>query len=42
MLEEDVENRKKAIACFDLGEFGRFFPQGKTFLDKHNVKFKMT
>ena len=41
-LEENVENRVKAIACFDLGEFARFFPSGKTILDNHNVRIKMT
>jgi len=41
-LGEKVENRVKAVACFDLGEFGRYFPNGKQILDRHNVKAKMT
>ena len=41
-LEEGVENRIKAVACHDLGEFARFFPNGKTIVDRHNVKSKMT
>lgn len=41
-LEDGVDNRIKAIACFDLGEFARFFPNGKTILDNHNVRMKMT
>ena len=32
----------KAVACFDLGEFCRFYPHGKGFLEKLNVKQKMT
>lgn len=41
-LANGVDNKIKAIACFDLGEFARFFPQGKTILDNHNVRVKMT
>lgn len=25
----DIEDRQKAIACFDLGEFAKFFPTGR-------------
>jgi len=42
MLSENIDNRSRAVACFDLGEFGRFFPQGRMMLDKFNVKMKMT
>lgn len=28
----------KAVACFDLGEFARFFPLGKEFLEERNTK----
>lgn len=41
-LEDEVDNRIKAIACFDLGEFARFFPTGKTILDTYDVRTKMT
>lgn len=41
-LADEVDNKAKAVACFDLGEFARFFPNGKTILDRHNVKWKMT
>ena len=41
-LADEAEDRVKAVACFDLGEFCRFFPNGKTILEKHNVKAKMT
>jgi len=36
------DNRVKAVACFDLGEFCRFYPSGKQFLENLNVKQKMT
>jgi len=32
----------KAVACFDLGEFSRFYHHGKEFLERLNVKEKMT
>ena len=41
-LDDSVENKIKAVACHDLGEFARFFPTGKTILERHNVKAKMT
>jgi len=41
-LADEAEDRVKAVACFDLGEFCRFFPNGKTILERHNVKAKMT
>lgn len=33
-----TDDRVKAIACFDLGEFARFFPLGRNFLDNLNLK----
>lgn len=30
-----------AVACFDIGEFAKFFRHGKEFLDKLGVKSKM-
>jgi V-type H+-transporting ATPase subunit H len=41
-LADDATDRTKAVACFDLGEFARFFPNGKQVLDSHNLKSKMT
>jgi V-type H+-transporting ATPase subunit H len=31
----------KAVACFDLGEFCRFYSQGKGILERKDVKTKM-
>jgi V-type H+-transporting ATPase subunit H len=28
----------KAVACYDLGEFARFFPLGKTYLEERSAK----
>ena len=28
----------KAIACYDLGEFARFFPMGKAYLEEKQAK----
>ena len=33
-----ASDNQKAIACYDLGEFARFFPYGRQFLDKFNIK----
>ena len=41
-LADNVSNKIKAIACFDLGEFARFFPSGKTILVNHRVREKMS
>ena len=30
-----------AVACYDLGEFARFYPHGKTFLNTLEVKDKL-
>ena len=35
------DDRVKAVACFDLGEFSRFYHHGKEFLDRLGVKEKM-
>jgi V-type H+-transporting ATPase subunit H len=35
------DDRVKAIACFDLGEFARFFPYGRQYLDTLNLKEKI-
>ena len=31
----------KAVACYDLGEFARFYPMGKEVLSRYDVKSKM-
>lgn len=28
----------KAVACYDLGEFARFFPLGKDYLEERSTK----
>ena len=28
----------KAVACYDIGEFARFFPLGKEFLEERDTK----
>mmetsp|Transcript_77308 Transcript_77308/g.106929 ORF Transcript_77308/g.106929 Transcript_77308/m.106929 type:complete len:84 (+) Transcript_77308:1165-1416(+) len=30
-----------AVACYDLGEFARFFPTGKIYLENQSVKAKI-
>jgi hypothetical protein len=37
----DVDDRQKAIACFDIGEFARFFAFGRQYLETLNVKEKI-
>jgi V-type H+-transporting ATPase subunit H len=34
----NLDDRTKAIALFDLGEFARFFPMGRTILENDGVK----
>lgn len=36
------DDRVKAVACRDLGEFARFYHHGKELLERYNVKAKMT
>ena len=31
-------DQMKAVACYDIGEFARFFPQGKEFLEERDTK----
>ena len=31
------DDRVRAVACFDLGEFARFFPHGREFLDQQTI-----
>jgi len=32
----------KAVACYDLGEFSKYVPNGKMILERHDVRIKMT
>lgn len=32
----------KAVACFDLGEFSKYYAHGKRYLEKYNIRMKMT
>ena len=38
LTKDDVT---KSVACFDLGEFSRFSPNGKGILERKDVKTKM-
>jgi len=40
-LLEHPDDRVKAISCFDLGEFARFFPYGRQYLDTMNIKVRI-
>ena len=31
-------DQMKAVACYDIGEFARFFPLGKEFLEERDTK----
>ena len=31
----------KAVACYDLGEFARFFPLGKAYLEEKDAKSRI-
>ena len=37
-MDSDTLNTMKAAACYDIGEFARFFPLGKEFLEERNAK----
>jgi V-type H+-transporting ATPase subunit H len=37
-LLEHPDDRVKAIACYDLGEFARFFQFGRQYLETLNLK----
>ena len=41
ILMQTKDQRCQAVACFDLGEFCRFSPNGKTVLERCDVKTKM-
>ena len=36
------DDNVKAVACFDLGEFSRCYPNGKQFLDNLEVRKRMS
>lgn len=38
---ERAEDQEKAIACFDLGEFAKYFPFGRQFLEQLNLKVEI-
>ena len=40
-LIQTADDRTKAIACYDLGEFARFFAFGKQILEQLAVKEKI-
>jgi len=40
-LVEKSDDRTKAIACYDLGEFARFFAHGRSILDNFGAKEKI-
>jgi len=37
-MDNDSLNQMKAVACYDIGEFARFFPLGKEFLEERETK----
>jgi hypothetical protein len=36
------ENQIKAVACYDLGEFAKYYQNAKTLLDSKGLKEKLT
>jgi V-type H+-transporting ATPase subunit H len=40
-LADEIPDRVKAVACFDIGEFARFYPSGRPILDACEVRPKM-
>ena len=40
-MGNDIDDKTKAIACFDLGEFARFYKFGRQYLDQLNLKEKI-
>ena len=41
-LADNVDNRVKAVACYDLGELARYNQQAKGLMEEYQVKSKMT
>jgi len=40
-LLDHPDFKVQAIACYDLGEFARFFPYGRQYLETMNLKTKI-
>lgn len=40
LLDHD-DDKVKSIACYDLGEFARYFPMGRNLLERLGVKTKI-
>jgi V-type H+-transporting ATPase subunit H len=40
-LLDHTDDRVKSIACYDLGEFARFFPYGRQYLETMSLKTKI-
>lgn len=38
LIEEESDDKTKAIACHDLGEFARYFPYGRQYLERLGLK----
>lgn len=41
-IEAERLQTMKAVACYDIGEFARFFPMGKDHLELRNTKTHLT
>lgn len=39
--DKQTVDTTKAIACYDLGEFARFFPLGRAYLEEKEAKVKI-
>ena len=40
-LDQQALDQMKAVACYDLGEFARFFPLGKSYLENLQANLKI-
>jgi V-type H+-transporting ATPase subunit H len=38
IMDENVTDGQKAVACYDLGEYARFNPVGKAYLEQKGGK----
>ena len=39
---ESSDDTVKAVTCFDLGEFSKYYAHGKRFLERLEIRIKMT